>query len=115
MANTSTKRTPKGKGLHNERGVEQNPLSQKETELILSELCAHLMNTADGPLTSYFLLLLYALGNEHREEARGMVYYKACAELAPVIDGIAEAYKVDHEETLASIRARASLKGGAHV
>lgn len=103
------KDAPKGRGLHDARGVEQNPLTTAEADEVVAELCGHLALRARE--ASLLVLLLYALSNEHDEGNRSAMYYTACEQLAGTVEGIAEAYKVDHEHTLAGIRA-GKKKGG---
>jgi hypothetical protein len=111
---TKTRKTQKdvtGKGkagrpleLYDENGVQRNPLDGDEMSVLVKDVSAYFI--ADTTAASLFLLLLYALANEHDEAERSAVYYEACQSLGSAIEGVSEAFEADHILRLTQLRKR---------
>jgi hypothetical protein len=99
-------KSPRPRELYDERGVQRNPLAGDELAELAKDVGSYFM--ADKAAAGRYLLLLYALANEHDEADRSAAYFEACESLALTIDGISAAFEADHVRTLAELR-----KGGA--
>jgi hypothetical protein len=96
---------PKGQRppeIYDARGVQRNPLTGAELAELAQEIGSYF--TGNTTAASLYLLLLYALSNEHDEADRSAADIEACESLSLSIDGIQEAFEADHVRRLAEWR-----------
>lgn len=89
--------------LYNDKGTQRNPFdTTEEAAEVIEAFCSHLFSR--GEAASLFLLIMYAMANEHDEGTRSCMYYDACRYLTGEIRGVEATFEADHVRVLAEWR-----------
>jgi hypothetical protein len=97
--------------LYDEQGTQRNPFdSDIEAREAVQAFCSHLFGRSEA--ASLFLLIVYALANEHDEGTRSLIYYEACRFLTDEVEGVGAVFEADHMRMPAELRKGSNVKGG---